>query len=195
MTEVEGEIGSMTAELHWKSTILTSSESNSSLWAACCLSRRFVSWEQIWAEERASTSLSITTFFINISFMKPTAFPNSTQSHFHVSDSKHWCSVPVCSLQWYPTTFWPPAQPSPALCETLPSTMRREEILHSSTAAITLNLYWLWGHNLTIRASSSFPLFSSSVACSWRLVCRRSLVSSSTLSSAWNLILYVWMKE
>ena len=40
--------------------------------------------------------------------------------------------------------------------------------------------------NLTMAVSSSFPLISSSVACSRCLLCRRSLVSSSTLSSAWN---------
>lgn len=29
--------------------------------------------------------------------------------------------VPVCSQRWFPSTFWPPAQPSPTLCAALPS--------------------------------------------------------------------------
>lgn len=60
-TAVKGEMKEerIRVEHHRKSAIRTLSESSSSLWAACCLSRRFVSWEQIWAEGRAS---SVCTF-------------------------------------------------------------------------------------------------------------------------------------
>lgn len=53
MAEARGEIKEeeMTAKLQRKSATLTLSESISSLWAACWLSRRFVSWEQIWAKD------------------------------------------------------------------------------------------------------------------------------------------------
>lgn len=56
---------------------------------------------------------------------------------------KCWMSAPVCSPQWSPTTFWPPARPSPALSVTPPSAVRRGDTLRSCTAAI--ELWWLRG--------------------------------------------------